>query len=89
MPRFKTALIGLTVACALAGSAPVVSAKPVATEAPQVTASCTYAKIGPRIKCIAAGQYCARRYQRYYLRNGYSCSKLDYRGQWHLVRRWF
>jgi hypothetical protein len=89
MPKFKTALVGLTVACALAGSAPVVSAKPVVSDGPQVTTSCRYARIGPAIKCIAAGQYCSRRYQLSYLRYGYSCSKLDYRGRYHLVRRRF
>ena len=87
MLKMKMALVGLAVTCAVAGSVPLVDAKQ--PPSPEVTASCTYAKIGPRIKCIAAGQYCARRYQRYYLRYGYSCSKLDYRGRFHLVRRWY
>lgn len=42
------------------------------------------ATIGGQHKCIARGQYCARRYQRDYRRYGLSCSNLDYRGRYHL-----
>ena len=54
--------------------------------APAHAASCVYGKIGGVRKCLRAGEYCARRYRRQYLRYGFTCSKLDYRGDWHLER---
>jgi hypothetical protein len=33
---------------------------------------------------LARGEYCARRYERQYERYGFTCSKLDRRGDWHL-----
>jgi hypothetical protein len=50
------------------------------------TASCVYGKIGGVRKCLRAGEYCARRYQRQYRRYGFTCSKRDDRGDWHLER---
>jgi hypothetical protein len=69
----------------VAASVGLVAAAP-AAQAPAKTAhaACSYAKIGGKRKCIARGQYCARRYQRDYRRRGLSCSKLDYRGRYHL-----
>ena len=49
-------------------------------------ASCVYGRIGGRRKCLRAGEYCARRYQRQYIHYGFTCNKLDYRGDWHLER---
>lgn len=65
----------------LAATTPVVAV----AKAPQAQAACKRAKIGGQSRCIARGQFCARRYQRDYLRYGYSCSKRDARGNWHLV----
>jgi hypothetical protein len=69
----------------VATSVGLIAAAP-ATQAPAKVAhaSCSYAKIGGKRKCIARGQYCARRYQRDYKRYGLSCSKRDYRGRYHL-----
>jgi hypothetical protein len=51
-----------------------------------LAASCVYGKIGGVRKCLRAGEYCARRYRSQYPRYGFSCSKRDDRGDWHLVR---
>lgn len=67
-----------------AGAAPAAVAGPAA---PQAHIACKQARIGGQSKCIAAGQFCARAYQRDYLRYGYSCSKRDRNGHYHLVRR--
>jgi len=52
--------------------------------APSAQIACVHAKIGGKRKCIARGQYCARRYERDYERHGFTCSKRDRRGRWHL-----
>jgi len=52
--------------------------------APIAQAACIHARIGGKRKCIARGQYCARRYERDYERHGFTCSKRDRRGRWHL-----
>ncbi len=52
--------------------------------APVAQTACMRARIGGRRKCIARGQYCARRYERDYERYGFTCSKRDRRGRWHL-----
>lgn len=60
------------------------TAQPQRTAAPIAQAACIHARIGGRRKCIARGQYCARRYERDYERYGFTCSKRDRRGRWHL-----
>ena len=51
---------------------PVVSqAKPIS---PVASIACKHARIGGQSKCIARGQYCARRYERDYERYGYHCT---------------
>jgi len=79
-------LLGALVAAALAvgspAAVPVAAAHAPAT--PIAQAACVHAKIGGKRKCIARGQYCARRYERDYERYGYTCSKRDRRGRWHL-----
>ncbi|MDO8184687.1 hypothetical protein Q5424_04980 [Conexibacter sp. JD483] len=66
----------------------VVPAVPVAAapskDSPVAQAACTRAKIGGQSRCIARGQYCAKRYESDYRKYGYSCSKKDRRGRWHL-----
>lgn len=52
--------------------------------APIAQVACVHAKVGGRRKCIARGQYCARRYERDYERYGFTCSHRDRRGRWHL-----
>lgn len=46
--------------------------------------ACTKAKIGGSTKCIARGQYCARSHERDYERYGYTCTKKDRKGRYHL-----
>jgi uncharacterized membrane protein len=75
---FIAALVATALAAAPAPAAPT-SADPVAHIA------CTNAKIGGQSKCIARGQYCARAQQRDYKRYGFSCSKRDARGRYHLT----
>jgi uncharacterized membrane protein len=75
---FIAALVATALAAAPASAAPT-SADPVAHIA------CTNAKIGGQSKCIARGQYCARAHQRDYKRYGFSCSKRDARGRYHLT----
>lgn len=78
-------LIAILAATALAVAIPV-GGTATATVAPTPIAqiACVHAKIGGKRKCIARGQYCARRYERDYERYGYTCSKRDRRGRWHL-----
>jgi hypothetical protein len=77
--------IAFFVAAALIGGAPAASASTASSSGATAHASCTRATIGGKHKCIARGQFCARRYQRDYRRNGYSCSRRDRRGRYHLV----
>jgi hypothetical protein len=70
-------------ALALATVAPVASSS---AASPSAHASCTYARIAGQTKCIARGQYCKRAAQamRDYRRYGYSCTKRDSNGRYHL-----
>lgn len=84
MPRRLTAALAAT---AIAIGVPVAGTAAAAqphTPAPLAQAACVHAKIGGKRKCIARGQYCARRYERDYERYGFTCSHRDRRGRWHL-----
>lgn len=83
MKRFAAA----AVAAAAIAFGPAVPAAVASPEPVQAQIACKQARIGGQSKCIAAGQFCARRYERDYRRYGYSCAKRDRRGNWHLVRR--
>lgn len=77
-------------AAVLAAGCLAVAAAPANTSAisnpgPVAHAACMRATIGGQSRCIARGQYCARRYQRDYRRYGFSCSKRDSRGRYHLT----
>ena len=74
----------LAVAVALGAGMP--AAAPARTD-PVAVVACVSATIGGHHKCIAAGQYCARRHERDYERYGYKCTKRDYSGRYHLLRR--
>jgi len=78
----RLAVVAATLGLFAATPAAVTVAQPEA--GPVAHVSCTRAVIGGQSKCIARGQYCARRYQRDYLRYGYSCSNRDSQGRWHL-----
>jgi hypothetical protein len=51
---------------------------------PVAHSSCSQARIAGQSKCIARGQFCKRSAQRDYQRYGYSCSKRDRNGRYHL-----
>jgi hypothetical protein len=72
---------GLAVGLALIAAAPAASP----ASAPVAHSSCTYARIDGQSKCIARGQFCKRSAQRDYRRYGFSCSKLDRNGRYHLT----
>lgn len=80
-------ITALAVAAVLAiGGTATASAMPAtSSDSPQAQVSCRYASIGGKRKCIARGQFCARAYQRDYRRYGYSCSKRDRNGRYHLT----
>lgn len=52
---------------------------------PSAQSACTHAVIGGRSKCIARGQFCARRYASQYRRYGFSCTRRDRNGRYHLT----
>ena len=81
--RLIAALAALAVAVGIPAGAAATAPQHHAA-APIAQTACMHAKIGGKRKCIASGQYCARRYERDYERYGFTCSKRDRRGRWHL-----
>jgi hypothetical protein len=59
---------------------------PVAIAAKTCRVGYVHARIGGHQKCLHAGQYCARRYQRQYRRYHFTCNRRDRYGRWHLRR---
>jgi hypothetical protein len=49
------------------------------------SAGFTHAVIGGAQKCLRRGEFCAHRYQSQYRRYGYSCTRRDARGNYHLT----
>jgi hypothetical protein len=84
MLRLRKSVAGVAIVGALIAGAPVTSAEPVRSSS-HATTSCKRATIGGVRKCLARGQYCSRRYQRAYHRYGFSCSRRDYNGRYHLT----
>lgn len=80
--RAVSAAAAMTAALAIGGGVPMVA--PAAQPRSAVAASCVYGTIGGHRKCLRRGEYCARRYERQYERYGFTCSKRDRRGRWHL-----
>jgi hypothetical protein len=79
----RVAAIGVAVGLALGvGFTPT----PVAADTPTAQIACKNAIIGGKKKCIAAGQFCARKHQADYKKYGYSCSKKDKNGRYHLKK---
>jgi hypothetical protein len=66
---------------ATAGRAP---SPPLATTAKSCGAGYTHAVIGGEQKCLRRGEFCAHRYNGQYHRYGYSCTRRDARGNYHL-----
>jgi hypothetical protein len=77
--RNKAAAVAAAVAIAfgvggVAGSAPVGGlASPEIAIAKSCSSGYKHAKIGGAHKCLRAGQYCAKRYDRQYHRYGFHC----------------
>jgi hypothetical protein len=87
--RRRVLALATAIGFAAGGSAAVAATAATAehrSAAPGLAAQCTYGRVGGVVKCLRAGEYCARRYQRQYIRYGFTCSKRDYRGAWHLER---
>ncbi|MBI5310174.1 MAG: hypothetical protein HZB14_03955 [Actinobacteria bacterium] len=84
----RLAAVAVSIALGLSAglaSGPAVAQPPV-SDSPVVQISCKKATIGGKRKCIAAGQYCARRYEKDYNKYGYTCSKKDRNGRYHLKK---
>ncbi len=79
------AIIGSSVTLSSLLAAPAVVAR--ASPDPIAHVACYPARIGGQHKCLARGEYCARRYERQYEQYGFTCDHLDYRGRWHLEYR--
>lgn len=77
--RIAVVVVGLAIAGGGSGLAPSAVATPTAH------VSCTSATIGGTHKCLARGQYCSRSHKSEYKKYGYSCSKRDKRGRYHLT----
>ncbi len=75
--RTATLLVGITLSVAVPATA--------APAAPLARAACTSATIGGHSKCLARGQFCARRYASQYQRYGLKCTKRDVHGRYHLT----
>jgi hypothetical protein len=74
--------IAVITAVAALGAVPI-AVSPAAANPAHV--SCKRAVIGGKHKCIARGQYCSRSHQSDYRRYGYSCSRRDRNGRYHLT----
>ena len=87
----KSRLATFVVVCGCALGAPLSSIGVAVAQKPAPVAraanSCTYGYINHVRKCLMAGEYCSRRYRHQYLKYGFTCSKRDDRGDWHLVSR--
>jgi curli biogenesis system outer membrane secretion channel CsgG len=77
-------VVTLLAAGSLAGLPAAAGASAASSPDPVAQAACLRARIGGQSKCIARGQFCARRNQRDYRRYGFSCSNLDANGRYHL-----
>ena len=74
-------------AAALGGPAAMAStaSPPVAVAAKSCGSGYTHAVIGGEQKCLRRGEFCAHRYNAQYHRYGYSCTRRDSRGNYHLT----
>lgn len=73
-----------TAAVALGGGVPVATSASAAQSPTAVAARCTYGKINGHRKCLKRGEYCSRSAEKQYEKYGFTCSKRDRRGRWHL-----
>jgi hypothetical protein len=47
---------------------------------PATVAGCKHARIGGHKVCLAAGQKCKLRYEKQYVKSGFSCAKIGHKG---------
>jgi hypothetical protein len=81
----RTRCVAAVAALFLLGAAPTPAvASPAGRSAPVAHVTCKRAVIGGAVKCIARGQFCARRHARDYRRYGLSCTYRDRNGRYHL-----
>jgi hypothetical protein len=80
--RIAAVIAALALALGIGFAPPAVSAS-----APSAQIACKKAKIGGKTKCIAAGQFCARSHESDYNKYGYTCSKKDANGRYHLKKQ--
>lgn len=69
----------------IGGSPAGATHQPSAITAKTCSASYVHAVIGGQQKCLRRGEFCAHSYARQYRRYGFSCTKTDYRGNYHLT----
>jgi len=83
-----SALAALALAAPLAAGPVALGAAPgppVAVAAKTCSSGYTHAVIGGEQKCLRRGEFCAHRYNAQYHRYGFSCTKRDSRGDYHLT----
>jgi len=68
---------------ALASPGPAAAAHAIAAKS--CSAGYVHAVIGGEQKCLRRGEYCAHRYNSQYHRYGFSCTRRDDRGDYHLT----
>jgi hypothetical protein len=84
--RNRLAIIGAVIGLALVGGLPAgASANRSAVAAKTCTSSYVNGTIGGQHKCLRRGEFCARRYASQYRRYGFSCTRRDARGNYHLT----
>jgi hypothetical protein len=84
----RSRLASLVAVIALLAPAPAVAlvaqTAPSAQTAKTCSAGFKHAVIHGKQKCLRRGEFCTRKYQRDYKRYGYSCTKRDRNGRYHL-----
>ena len=91
MHSIRSRTVGLLAALSLIAAAPATSvqaesAAPQAVAAKSCSRGYTHARLPSGHKCLRAGQYCARRYERYYHRYRFHCHRRDGYGGYRLSR---
>jgi hypothetical protein len=84
--RRYLAIVGAVLGFAFIGISPAgATNQSAAITAKTCSASYVHAVIGGQQKCLRRGEFCSHSYARQYRRYGFSCTKTDYRGNYHLT----
>jgi hypothetical protein len=84
--RRYLAIVGAVLGFAfIAGPPAGATNQPSAISAKTCSASYVHAVIGGEQKCLRRGEFCAHGEARQYRRYGFSCTKIDNRGNYHLT----